>query len=176
MLRGSEVSLQAEGGWGVGVSCSTTFQHEYAWKSGILQPSLLVLFRLTHTEVAADCFLNYHFFSTHLRSGQSSCCHAAASQWHFCTRWLVLCLPGAVTFSLLAPAHGKFTQSRWYEVRPWNELVTCSPVHTFGQFYVFVCYCMSAASQKFLYAPSLSFFGQTSSFIYAKVLSKSPQR
>lgn len=66
-------------------------------------------------------------------------CHAASSQWHFRALWLVLCLPGAVTFSLLVLAHGKFAQSDWYEVRPSNEPVTCCyMLHIFAM----ICVCV----------------------------------
>lgn len=108
--------------------------HVSAWicmGTGILQPSLLVLFRLLRTEVAADRFLNYHFF---LHTPTVARAVVAMLQPHSgisAHGGLFLCLPGAVTFSLLVVAHGKFTHSRWYEVRPWNELVTCSPMHTY---------------------------------------------
>lgn len=72
-------------------------------------------------------------------------CHAASSQWHFRALWLVLCLPGAVTFSLLVLAHGKFAQCDWYEVRPSNEPVTCCYMpHIFAM--ICVCVCLDNAN------------------------------
>lgn len=111
------------------VSCSSiTSQHEYAWQPGILQ-------------LSSDHLLNF-FITTSAAS--LPCCILAVAFLH--TVACCLCLPGAVTFSLLVLAHGKFTQSRWYEVKPSDELVTCSSLpHMFGKVYVYVCHCMYAS-------------------------------
>lgn len=155
MLRGPEVSSQPEDG-GLWISCSTASLHEYAWRAGILRLPPLLLW-LTRTEVAAGRLLNCLFFITRpWRPEQSCCCcHAASSLWHFCTRRLVCVCHGAVTSSLLAMAHGKFTQC---EVRPSSEPVTCC-----GRQYLvmFLCgFASKVAFTKFQYW-ILSFFVQS---------------
>lgn len=150
------------------VSCSTTSQHEYAWKPGILQSSLLVLFRLLRTEVAADRFLNYHFFSTPPQWPEQllPCCSLAVAFLH-----TVAC------FVFARSCHSQPVSTGPWEIytQPpvWGEAVKWAGdmqahAHIFGKFYVFVCQCMSAASQKFLYILSLSFSGQISSLTYEK--------
>lgn len=89
MLRGSQVSSQAEhGGWkSPAASHLSMNMHGHQVFFSPLSLSFSGCSARRWQQVASWATTS----SVHLCSGQSGCCHAAASRWHFCTQWLVLC-------------------------------------------------------------------------------------
>lgn len=151
MLRGSEVSSRAGG---MRMGDASLLQHRItAWICMAERcSSALCLSSASqaHGGGSRPPLELLHYTST-ATSPPLPCCILAVAFPHTAA---CLCLPGAVTFSLLALAHGKFAQSNWYEVRPSNEAVTCCCVHTDLPWSVFVSLfgcCQSRVTVRFTF-------------------------
>lgn len=137
MLRGPEVSSQAwrnggeaRGGgllWGGGATAWICMEARYP-----SAPLLCFPGSYTHTHTKKGSRAPLEPALPYYTSTAAAVVAAAAWQQPLLEprgsvsehRGLCLCLPGAVTSSLLAPAQGKYTQSCRYEVRPAQEPVT----------------------------------------------------
>ena len=119
MLRGPEVSSQADEGGCESPAAPHPIPAWICMAARFSSAFSYLLFRLMHTEVAADRLLNYHFFIMPPRRLDPllPCRILAVAFLQTVAGW---CLPGAVTFSLLALAHGKFTKLLvWGEAIKW---------------------------------------------------------